>query len=106
MNRKTTRKERDGCARPEPIELEECHKQASRGPQQRTGPPTNGTDITQIKKIRQCVFALLARYFAQLPENGGGAEETTPRTRLRPEEAVINSPRLRPPLLRFEGIRA
>jgi hypothetical protein len=40
--------------------LEECYAKTSRGPQHFAGPPRNETDITQNKKIRQCVFAALA----------------------------------------------
>jgi hypothetical protein len=32
--------------------------ETSRGPQHFAGPPRNESDITQIKKIRQCVFAM------------------------------------------------
>jgi hypothetical protein len=40
--------------------LEKCDTKTSRGPQHFTGPPRDETDITQNKKIRQCVFAVAA----------------------------------------------
>jgi hypothetical protein len=40
--------------------LEKCGAKTSRGPQHFAGPPRDETDITQNKKIRQCVFAVLS----------------------------------------------
>jgi hypothetical protein len=39
-----------------PIELEMHFSKTSRGPEHFHRPPSERTDITQIKKFRQCVF--------------------------------------------------
>src|SRR5712692_6319844 len=49
---------RERWERPRPAGLEKFDTNTSRGPQHFTGPPRNETDITQNKKIRQCVFAV------------------------------------------------
>src|SRR5713226_198137 len=54
----TIERGRDHCERPRPAGLEKFDTKTSRGPQHFTGPPRNETDITQNKKIRQCVFAV------------------------------------------------
>jgi hypothetical protein len=59
MNRKTTTERRIGCLRLKPVELEKCGTKTSRGPKHfhlHRPPKRNETDITQIKKIRQCKF--------------------------------------------------
>src|SRR5260370_2275972 len=50
---------RDRRERPRPAGLEKFDAKTSRGPQHFTGPPRDETDITQNKKIRHCVFAVL-----------------------------------------------
>jgi hypothetical protein len=80
--------------------LEKCDTKTSRGPQHFSGPPRNETDITQNKKIRQCVFVKLPKNNLQLTANRNFAEENKDaRSRLRPEEAVIYSPRFASPAL-------
>jgi hypothetical protein len=58
MNRKITTERRIGCHRLKPVEFEKCGTKTSRGPKHFTGPPRDKTDITQIKKIRQCKFVI------------------------------------------------
>jgi hypothetical protein len=65
------------------------------------GPPRNETDITQNKNFRQCVFTVpqekdLGHFSAKKLH---GQKIIDARSCLRSEEAVIYSPRFRPPLL-------
>jgi hypothetical protein len=49
-----------------PIELKRRFWKTSRGPNHFHRPPSERPDITQIKKFRQCEFAI--RYFSPRPE--------------------------------------
>src|SRR6266478_453720 len=63
-------------------------------------PPRNETDITQNKKFRQCVIAWPSENSLQRAARRTFAEENKDtRSRLRPEEAVIYSPRFASPTL-------
>src|SRR5713226_330981 len=96
----TIERGRDHCERPRPAGLEKFDTKTSRGPQHFTGPPRNETDITQNKKIRQCVFAVPPEkdleHFRKEPSS---TKIIDARTCLRSEEAVIYSPTFTSPLL-------
>jgi len=90
---------RNACERPGPVGLEERSLNPSRGPQHFAGPPRNKTDITQIKKIRQCVISKFREKEFERPwKNTRRARKRSARSCLRTEKAVIDSPPITVPL--------
>src|SRR5229473_6322975 len=68
-------KGRNACERPGPVGLEERSLNPSRGPQHFAGPPRNETDITQIKKIRQCVISIFGENISSASRHEAGCKE-------------------------------
>src|SRR5713226_1043959 len=71
----TIERGRDHCERPGPVGLEKFDTKTSRGPQHFAGPPRNETDITQIKKIRQCVISIFGEKIFCTSRREAGCKE-------------------------------
>src|SRR6266436_6030111 len=71
----TAARARPHCERAGPVGLGKCDTKTSRGPQHFAGPPRNETDITQIKKFRQCVISIFGENISSASRYEAGCKK-------------------------------